>query len=176
MRGPATQLRPGDFGVVATGGFEAKVIRWGTESTVNHAFVYIGAGQIVEAEPGGACVSPVKKYGDRPIWSSSAFDLDDMTRRRIASGAVNLCGIPYGWLDIVAIAFAQRRTGELVNPLRPPWWVRRIESLHTLICSQLVDVAYEGGGVNLFTDGRPPGLVSPGDLLDLIRNRAAVTR
>jgi hypothetical protein len=170
-------MRPqlGDFGVVATHGWEAKVIRWGTESSVNHAFVYIGGGQIVEARPGGAAIASARKY---PTASWSSEPLGDMARRRIASGATQLVGTPYGWLDIAAIALAQRRLGDLVDPLAPlhaqPWAIRRVQSLHTLICSQLVDVAYQGAGVHLFNDGRVPGLVSPGDLLEVIRHPARI--
>jgi len=76
-------------------------------------------------------------------------------------------GIPYNWPDIVAIGLAQRRLGRLVTPRS--WLARRLSRGDRLICSQLVDVCYEAAGLHLFTDHRPAGLVSPGDLLDLIR-------
>jgi hypothetical protein len=43
------------------------------------------------------------------------------------------------------------------------------------MCSQLVDLSYHEAGVELFDDGRIPGDVSPGDLLDLIQAEAPVT-
>ena len=49
--------------------------------------------------------------------------------------------------------------------LNPSCGCMLINNAKTLICSQLVDEAYGwGAGVQLFTDGRLPGLVSPGDL------------
>jgi hypothetical protein len=44
----------------------------------------------------------------------------------------------------------------------------RIERADRLVCSQLVDKAYLLAGEHLFSDGRYPGEVTPGDLLDLI--------
>jgi hypothetical protein len=156
----------GDFGVVRGSGFVDWAIRWCTQSSVNHAFLCVGNGQIVEAESNGAILSPVDKYGDRAIWSS--LDLDDAKRQRIGDAGRKLDGTPYGYLDILAIGIYQRRFGRVLRPLAR-WAAKRIESTHTLICSQLVDQAYLMAGVHLFDDGRLPGLVSPGDLLDLIQ-------
>lgn len=161
--------RIGDFGVVATGGTAARLIRWGTDSPVNHAFVYVGAGRIVEAEPDGAAVASASKYGDRPVWSDGVeLGLNTTARLKIAHAALTLVGTPYSWLDIVAITLAQPRLGSHEHVAA---WISRHSS--GLICSQLVDVAYQRAGVVLFDDGRLPGLVSPGDLYDLID--AAVT-
>src|ERR1017187_9701109 len=46
-----------------------------TWSKFCHAFVYIGDGKIVEAQPSGACVSPLAKYDNKNIvWSTDALD------------------------------------------------------------------------------------------------------
>ena len=197
---PALQI--GDFFVVNTGnGLGARLIRWGTDSPVNHAGVYIGGNRIVEAEASGAIVSPLSKYSNRElIWSTgrlhgvvdkfggtvvddTALFLDE--RRDIADAALKFAGYtrglagytpgakpdgrptPYGWVDIACIAFAQRRTGHLIDDDDPI--ARRISNMHYLICSQLVDASYLAAGLHLFPDGRLPGLVSPGNLYDLIR-------
>lgn len=171
--------RLGDFGVVRTGGWAAAVIRWATRSTVNHAFVYVGDGKIVEAQPGGAVLSDVSEYEGRTIWSTGrvvaycdtggcvdgVFVPDE--RDAIAHAARGMVGVPYNWPDIAAIGLAQRRLGRLVTPRS--WIARRLSRGDRLICSQLVDAAYNAAGLHLFTDNRPTGLVSPGDLLDLIR-------
>ena len=56
----------GDYGVIRSTGFFAKLIRIGTTSRWNHAFIYIGdymgVDSIVEANPRGVCISPVSKY------------------------------------------------------------------------------------------------------------------
>jgi uncharacterized protein YycO len=166
------QPMPGDFGLVKTGGqgfagLVAWAIRFGTDAPVNHAFVYVGDGRIVEAEPGGACESSVDRYGD-VVWSTGRLDVELTTTQRwaIVQAALDAVGTPYGWLDIVAIALAQKRLGGLVDS--DDWIARRISNDGTLICSQLVDVAYKAAGVGLFADGRLPGLVSPGDLYRLL--------
>lgn len=165
----------GDFGVVATYGNRldrtiGRLIRWDTASPVNHAFVYVGGDQIVEAQPGGAVVSASNEYDDI-IWSTGHIPLTDSQRSAIAADAWLDVGIGYSWLDIAAIAFVQARWhrgkfnagGPLARAAE-----RRISRLNRLICSQLVDLAYERAGVHLFTDGRPSGLVSPGDLYSRI--------
>jgi uncharacterized protein YycO len=148
----------GDYGVVRTSGAAAFAIRVGTRSPYNHAFVHVGGGRIVEAEPGGAIISPASKY-PAAAWSTRA--LTDAERAAIAAAALGLVGTPYGWPDIAALGFA-------CAGIRSHWIDARIETEHRLICSQLVDRAYLLGGVHLFNDGRLPGEVTPGDLGRLI--------
>lgn len=161
---------PGEIGVVAThhgnivDKFASWAIRWGTDSTVNHAFLYAGDGQIIEAVR-EVRLSPWDSYPGT-IWSGSmGFGPDKLAA--VAAGAQRYLGESYNVLDIVAIALAQARLGHLVDG--DEWWVRRLSDPAHLICSQLCDQAYLDQGIHLFNDGRLPGLVSPGDLLDYIR-------
>lgn len=177
----------GDFGLIATWGnwrdaIAGALIRWGTDSPVNHTFVHIGGHQLVEAAPGGARTRDLDEYDPHAItWSTGRIPLDDVQRDGIATAARAISGtrIGYGWLDLVAIALGQRRLGGVVDveaALRDqPWWVKRIVSTGTLICSQLVDLVYESAGVPLFDDDRLPGLVSPGDLWRRIGSPTVVT-
>jgi hypothetical protein len=173
---------PGDWFVTPTHADHIEALggwltRWGTNAPVNHAALHVGDGHLIEAAPSG--VRRVKmRAGGYPdaFWSTGRFDLSPSERAAICSTAQAFVDarppIGYGWADLIAIALAQHRAGGLVDRTRPlnrqPWWVRRIQSMNTLICSQLVDKAYEIGGVHLFDDGRIPGLVSPGDLWRLI--------
>lgn len=181
-----SDLRPGDVFVTATYGnkldrFIGSSIRFFTatkdeygrweNAKVNHTGLYVGDGQLIEAAPGGARLARWDSYGDNAIWSVNGFKgitLTDESRARIVEQAHELLGTPYGFLDIVAIAFAQARMRHIVDPNKPlndqPWWVRKIEDRDTLICSQLVDSAYRNAGVHLFEDHRIPGLVSPNDI------------
>jgi cell wall-associated NlpC family hydrolase len=159
-----TEPRAGAFGLVRTGGWAAWLIRVGTRSTVNHAFVYIGDGRIIEAEPDGATESDVSKYSS-VIWS--AVPMTDEQSSAIVAWAKAQKGVPYGWLDIAVLSLA-------AFGIHNRWIDRRIENTHYLICSQLVDKAYELGDVHLFDDGRLPGQVTPGDLLRLITNKGWV--
>lgn len=155
--------RAGDFAVVRTGGLAGRIIRWATGSVVNHAFVYVGDGLIVEAQPGGAALSHISAY---PTAYWSALGLTDSQRASIVYWVYAQVGTGYGWPDIAALGLA--RLG-----FRSRWVDRRIERSDRLICSQLVDKAYDLAGVHLFDDGRLPGEVTPGDLLDVIIGRPA---
>ncbi len=79
----------------------------------------------------------------------------------VAAAALKLLGTPYGFVDIAALDLAD-------VGLRQRWLERVVDRQHALICSQLVDQACPNAGVRLFTDGRMPGRVDPGDLQRLI--------
>ncbi|MGZ4587718.1 MAG: hypothetical protein ACXVX9_07930 [Mycobacteriaceae bacterium] len=157
----------GAFGVSATSGWKAWVIRAVTRSAVNHAFVYVGNGQIVEANPSGAAVGNVDEY-PHTIWSHMA--LTTQQRHAIANAADTLVGTPYSWVDDACIGLADLFGWHVPEPVRA-----RLSRRSRLMCSQLVDVAYSKAGVHLFPDGRIPGDVSPGDLLHLIEGQPAET-
>lgn len=157
-------MLPGDYMVTSTPGFVGWCIRKLTHSTVNHAAVYIGGGQIVEAQPSGAAVSPVSKY-PRAVWSEN--QLTEPQRFRVVYYAEKAEHTPYNFLDIAAQAVVR-----LFGWHAPAFVLRRLARPDRLQCAQLVDLAYEEAGVKLFKDGRPFGLIAPSDLLDLIKAAA----
>jgi hypothetical protein len=150
----------GAYMVVATQGRIAAAIRWFTHSKVNHAAVYVDAGMIVEAQPGGACLTPALHYGTA-IWSVPKFT--PQVGYAIANCARDLVGTPYNFLDIAAQAVVR-----LFHWHAPDWALRRLSTSKRLQCAQLVDEAYRRAGVQLFKDARPEGLVAPSDLYDLM--------
>lgn len=165
-----TQPLPGDFGLCRITGGVGVLIRLGQWLTgggfadIEHAFVYVGDGRIVEAEPGGARETDVSEYADRPIlWSTEKVELTDVQRRAITVIARGYLGTPYSWLDYLAIA-AHR-----FHLPGGPWLRRYIASTKHAICSQLVDAVYQEAGVQLFRDGRWPGYVRPADLAQLLK-------
>lgn len=169
------ELQPGDFGVTPTYGnwsdrFIGWAIRYGTGSPVNHAVLYLGDGKLIEARPGGAGINNWDAYGSNMIWSAGRLPTGlvptQQQRNSIAAFGETLVGRPYGWVDIFAIAIAQKRLGE--QKIASNWIANHIKNTKSLICSQLVDLAYYQTGVHLFDDGRLPGLVSPGDLDNLL--------
>lgn len=196
-----SDLRPGDIFTTPTYGawydrFIGAGIRYFTatkdeygkwhESKVNHTGIYVGNGKIIEAAPGGVRYNDWDAYeGNKAFWSSetgigsrlgdgslsTAIELTDEQRAKIVEAAEGLLGTPYGFLDIVAIAFAQQRLDSRLDVHKAlaeqPWWVRKIESRKTMICSELVDSSYRAAGVHLFQDDRLPGLVSPADIYGL---------
>ena len=63
----------GDYFVVHTTGPAARAIQLGNWSTWNHAGIYIGDGQIIEARPSGVSISPLSKYDNHKIiWSNES--------------------------------------------------------------------------------------------------------
>lgn len=165
----AVEPLPGDYFVTATAGrlidrIAARLIRFGTDSAVNHAGLYVGDGTIVEAV-GRVRYNDISAYPDA-IWSTGRLPAhltpNDDQRRLIVNKAHDLIGRKYSWLDIIAIGLAQRRLGRIVNS--KTWWARRVSADGRYICSQAVDVEYQAGGIQFFDDGRLPGLVSPQDL------------
>ena len=148
----------GDYMTVRTNGFPAWLIRTVTRSPVNHAAVYVGNEQVIEGRPSGAGYNVVTAY-PAAFWSH--IDLTDAQRESIVEHAKSCIGIPYNWLDDLDIGL-----GKLFGMATPKWIEKRLSSTRTLMCSQLVDACYETAGADLFTDGRPVGAVSPGDLYD----------
>jgi cell wall-associated NlpC family hydrolase len=142
------------FGLIRTNDLGGDIIRFATRSLVNHAFINLGSGLIVEARPKGASISPVTEYSDiKWVVLPEIFGKQDV----IVAAAKKTVGIPYGWPDILALGFA-------CYGIRNHWIDQRIEKENRLICSQLVDKVYEEAGIHLFDDGRLPGEVTPGDL------------
>jgi hypothetical protein len=165
---------PGDWGLVQhTPGtwidhVACDLIRWGTDSPYCHAFVYIGDGKIVEAVR-HVQVAPVSDYTDI-TWSTGRLGPlltpNPVQRAAIVKAALGYVGESYNTLDILAITLAQARTGHEVDG--DEWWVKRLSDDHMQICSQLVVNAGRMAGIDL-APGKLSGLVSPGDLGQLLR-------
>jgi len=159
----------GDFACVSMGGAGGRLIGFAERLTgsayseYQHAFVYAGGGQVVQAEPGGAVASPLGGYG-KIVWSTGRIALTPAQRTAICAAAMR-CTSPrpvgYSWLDYLAIALHHLR-------VPAPGLRRYIGDTRHMICSQLVDQCYADAGVHLFADGRWPGYVTPADLAGLL--------
>jgi hypothetical protein len=158
--------QPGDFGLLA--GTDkvgrlievAEMLNGDGFSTYSHAMIYLGGGEVFEAEPGGARIALASEYSDPIVWSDWA--LTDTQRGAICARCTNLpptgyLGIGYSAMDYFALAAKRFR-------LPIPWLRSYVESSGHMICSQLVDAIYAGAGLPMFSDGRWPGYVTPQDL------------
>lgn len=144
----------GDYGVVKTNGWMGWLIRVGTASRWNHAFIYIGLGQIVEANPKGVAISDVSKY--KNIAWNKHEELTIAQRKRIVSKAKSFVGQPYGFGAILVIAL--KILGLKIVPT-----LRKIaENENSVICSQLVAWSYSVAGVKV--SDKPHAFTTPGDL------------
>jgi len=163
----ALQPQPGDFGVVHMGGSSGKWIHIGEIingdgfADFEHAFVYVGGGQIVEAEPGGARLTQV--HYSHILWSTDHISLTIEERRAIVKAAHGYVGTPYSAADYFAIAAKRLGLGVAVPGLKA-----YVASSKHMICSQLVDQCFSDAGVHLFKDGRWPGYVTPAALAGLL--------
>lgn len=132
----------------------------GDASQFTHVFVVVDAGQVVEAMPGGAILTPLSTYltgeraGDTVL---SRIPLTDEQRAQVVEAARSLIGTPYSFADYLALALDHWG-------IRPRWLRRYIADSGHLICSALVDECYRRAGISLFADQRDPGDVTPGDL------------
>lgn len=160
-------LLPGDFGLTQISGNVGRMIRVGQWlngdgfANFEHAFLYIGNGQIVEAEPGGARLGNVNEYSDI-FWSSGKIPLTDAQRTLIVHAACHQLGVPYSFADYFALAAHRLH-------IPAPNLRHFIADSGHQICSQQVDYCYQVAGVQLFKDGRWCGDVVPLDLYNLVR-------
>lgn len=164
----AQQIKPGDFILTTIHGFGADLaVRIGQAlsgkwSEFSHAALYVGGPDrlCLEMAPGGIAVRPLTDFAGRPLAISDwPLDLDERDTIVEWAWAEYRHKPPrqYGWLNYPLIGAA--RLG-----IRPGWGTAYLSGLNYQICSQWVDNAYLAADVHLFTDGRLPGLVSPGDL------------
>ena len=170
MNSTGSQPLPGDFAVVRIPGDVGRLIRFGQwldgdgYADYEHAFICVGDGELVEAQPGGARLAELSEYATRtPLWSTGRFALTEEQRQELVAAARHYLGVPYSFLDYGSLALARVH-------LRLPAVKRYVADTHHMICSQLVDQCYQDAGVHLFQDGRIPGDVTPGDLYRLIRS------
>lgn len=157
-----TTPQVGDFALTRISGFTGRAIAFGQAligdgAPVQHAYLYVGGGYIVQAMPNGAEMIRLEDANDPVVWSSGLVPLTAAQRMRIASESRELVGTPYSFVDYASIGLAYFH-------IRPSVVRRYIASTGHMICSQLVDEVYKRAGVQLFYDGRLPGDVTPGDL------------
>lgn len=154
--------QPGDYGLTKIPGAPGVAIRigqWldgGGWNNFQHAFIVIDGDQIVEAEPGGARISPITEY-PADTMEFSHWELTDTQRADIVAHAKSMVGTPYSAFDYFVIA-AHR----LHLPM--PGLKRYMGTSTHAICSQLVDLCYQAAGLKIFDDGRWSGYVDPADL------------
>jgi uncharacterized protein YycO len=167
-----TSPQPGDIGLTTISGAVGRWVQFGQwlngdrlrrrlpdwdlddEVPYQHAFIVLPGSLLIEAMPGGAKVRPLSTYDDHDVLYVSPAGLTDAQRKAISDCALKYRGVPYSFLDYLAIAL--HRFHIPVPGLR-----RYIASTGHQICSQLADRAYLDAGQHLFDDGRWEGYVTP---------------
>jgi cell wall-associated NlpC family hydrolase len=163
--------QPGDFAAVDTGGDVGTLIKIGEGlngegfGEYAHALIYVGGGQIVEAEPGGAR-KRVRGVEPGDLWSTGLIPLTAQQRAAICRAADGYVGTGYSALDYLALAAHRFR-------IPVPGLRQYIADSGHMICSALVDKCYQDAGVQLFDDNRWNGYVTPKSLANLLLARMA---
>jgi hypothetical protein len=179
------QPRPGDFTCIPVSwpvGLGITVGQWLDGDRFNfydHAEIYVGRadtacpyGYTVSTYPDGPgkrplpC-DPAKLPGS--LWSSGLIDLTGTQRVDIVEWALAHQDTGYSFADYGALVL--HRLG-----MKDPGLRRYIAATRKMICSQYVDAAYRLNDVNLFSDGRWEGYVTPGDLSGLLQGLLAKLR
>lgn len=158
------QIKPGDIGLTTIGGVLGFFVSLGQHlagdsSKFTHAYIVLDDETVLAAQPGGARIDKLSDYKNKAIYIQK--DLTDEQRSRIVLEARKLEGLPYSFLDYLALALA--RLG-----IKPQWLQKYIANTGHMICSQLCDEVYRRSGIHLFNDGRLPQEVTPGDLLYIL--------
>jgi hypothetical protein len=169
-----TQLLPGVFAVLPVAGPAGKLIsigEWLNGSAFghyDHAEIYVGMadpnaplGYTMGAYPGGARLVPVPREQKGWLWSTGRLDLTPAQRAQIVKNALACKGIGYSAADYFALAAHHFHV-----PI--PGLREYIKNSGHMICSQLCDWCYMKAGVQLFSDGRWEGYVTPADLAGLL--------
>lgn len=157
--------RPGDIFLTSSNSRIGGLVRLlqaiiGDYSIYTHCGIVLEHGDIVEAMPEGARVRDLTEYKNDPRIVFSNFDLTDKQRNDICAAALSYVGVGYSWADYLYMAL--NHWG-----LKSKWIKRHIATSRKMICSQLVTQCYTDAGIDLFTDGRTPEDVTPGDLANL---------
>jgi hypothetical protein len=142
-------------------------------SRYEHAFLSLGDGTILEAEPGGSRIAPLSEYPADSvywcwnIWKQVPFAFRNWKLVQVAAWN-RYVGIPYSFADYASLA--ARRLRIPVPGLR-----RYVASSGHEICSQLVDLFYrEEFGVGIIP-GEWAGYVTPGSIWERDRKLGRTT-
>jgi uncharacterized protein YycO len=162
-------LLPGDFFVTKMNGDVGLLISIGEYlngdgfTQWDHAGIYVGDGHIVEAQPGGAILSPADRYAghSETLWSTGRITPSQEQRTAIAAAARGYVGVGYSEAEYWALAAHRLH-------VPTPGLHEYITHTHRMICSQLVAQSWKDGGFDLFP-GEWPGYITPARLGDRIK-------
>ena len=160
---------PGDIGLYRIPGIGGFLIGLGQlllndGSRYTHAFIVVDDFRAIAAQPSGARYDYLEQCYPEAVYSTGKLPLTDEQRVQIVAEATKLLGpppTPYSWLDYVAIGLHRFH-------IRLGFIERYVQDSGHMICSQLVDEVYKRAGVHLFSDGRLPQDVTPGDIANVL--------
>lgn len=174
--------QPGDFCCVPISGYAGLAVEVGQWldgdrfQPYDHTEIYVGLPD--DAGPYGYTVSAYPNRRGKlalpapaavlpgSLWSSGLIQLTSLQRDAIVAWCLAHADVGYSWADYAALILHRFGSND-------PALQRYIADSAHLICSQYVDLAYFTSEVHLFSDGRWPGYVKPGDLAELLQKALA---
>lgn len=183
---PAAKLEPGTYGLSHGGGTAGELIRTATQSSVGHAFLYLGDGLIVQGQPPQSATAPADSHTDA-IWAHRMWDqLRDGQGWTYDQAAEAQAKVVARGRQLIGVAYDFEAYGAFTLMVLH---IRNVNQLAALfhrnawrVCSALVYDAVTFGGVPMEfvpSDGpgltsdpdkkadMPPNLVTPGMLLGI---------
>lgn len=157
----AARPLPGDIGLTQISGEVGKLIRIGQWlngdgfADYQHAFVYVGGDQIIEAEPGGARLAPVSEYSNIYWCRNLSKNFNPADRAAIVAAALKFKGVPYSAADYLALAAKRLH-------IPAPHLDKFVKSTGHVICSQLCAASYDQAHLPIYDHWT--GWVTPLDL------------
>jgi uncharacterized protein YycO len=125
-----------------------------------HAFIFIGNGQVIEAEGAGIQQNDMSKYlGSDTQLVGYSMQLTDAQLSTILTWLKAQVGKPYGYLTFLTELFPNPSD----IPVSDPGW----------ICSGLCATAYKQAGITVVNQGVNPAQASPKDLNDYLEPNLA---
>lgn len=176
------RLQPGDILLLRIEGFVGWMIdmmqRINRDSSYwTHAAVVLDDETVFEAQPGGAVITPLSEYADRPgsvvsyyqrpkPGNPKEYELQPLAnvikphhRAAIVRDARLLFKKGYKYAYTTYLYLALLRFGLDTN------WIKwKVQDPDIGICSQVADLLLADNTIHLFADGRLPYDVTPGDL------------
>jgi len=161
-------LSPGDI-IVSTARHPVSfAIRAGTLSSISHAMVYVGDGNVVEAVGSGVREVPVATAVSDAILAVAYRDprVDAAKAAAIVAYARAQVGKPYDYAGVARVGYriAYPFRGRMLDKIRELTGLAD-DSANSFFCSELVFAAYENAGIPLLA--ARPDASTPEDLVAL---------
>lgn len=151
-----TDLLPGTYCCVKTGGPFGWIIRKFTSSPVNHTVVVVGPDEIVEARIRGVKQNPLSTYAGALACANVGENLAPWERGEIAAAALAYATAKDEYAMPAVIVIGLRKLG-----LKWKWLLKASADHDALFCSELAVKCAQRAGVDWTCGTGDPALVTP---------------
>lgn len=161
------QLQPGDIFVVHGRYLLSRIIRIVLDSHWNHATLYLGNGEFIEANNKGVEIKSIDSYASKDIELYRHVSATKKQREKITAYARTKVGKHYDYFQIIQLFFY------FIFGIRGN--ARSIGSKNRYICSELVAESYAATGLKCYKNYSPTQ-ISPADFTQSDQFKLCVQR